>query len=195
MTKSLLKNKDIIPTEVALEKALGEHFVKYKKILKQLLQRQLYPEMYWYGPSSGWAPRFCVGEITICGIYLAQNPLMGLIGIGDKIGYYLDKDIKLDPRARILYTIAIKKGPLKWVEIQLKNNNDIEVFLSLIDGKLRALLKVGIILKMPLYSVLKTYQNKSKDITNNIYALKKFFFQIGLSSFYSVKTILAAGKG
>jgi len=44
--------------------------------------------------------------------YLAQNPLMGLVGVGDKVGAYLDKDAKLSQRARALYEMTPKKGPI-----------------------------------------------------------------------------------
>jgi hypothetical protein len=100
--------------------------------------------MYWYGPSSGWAPRFCIGEVTVCGMYLAQNPLMGLVGVGDKVGAYLDQDRQLSQRARALYEMTPKKGPLRWIEGQLATRGDLEAFLSLVDGKLRALALEGV---------------------------------------------------
>jgi len=194
MSKKLLKNKDLIPTKFMLERILGNHFKKYQYILQQLSRRQLFPEMYWYGPSSGWAPRFCIGEITICGIYLAQNPLMGLIGIGHKIGVHLDEDIKLNPRSRILYKMAIKKGPLKWIEAKLITNQEIDVFLSLIDGKLRSLLKLGI--------KIKSTKNKSIDVSKQndgdlCKTVKKngVLVNVGPSRIYSIKTIFASGKG
>ena len=80
MAKSPLKDRDFTPTDESLEKILGSRWQRYQQTIKELSVRHLYPEMYWYGPSSGWAPRFCIGEVTVCGIYLAQNPLMGLVG-------------------------------------------------------------------------------------------------------------------
>jgi hypothetical protein len=198
MVKSSLKNKDFIPTEVMLEKFLGERFVKYRNILNELLNRKLSPEMYWYGPSSGWAPRFCIGEITICGIYLAQNPLMGLIGIGDRISDCLDHDVKLDPRSRVLYKIATKKGPLKWVEVQLNTDSDLDIFLSLIDGKLRALFKAGILLQAPSMKYYKKPRVNIKELNHDFSCgtrSKKKALQVGPSKFYNIKTVFAAGKG
>lgn len=144
MSKSPLKDKDFILEDTSLPQILGSRWPRYQETVKALSERNLYPEMYWYGPSSGWAPRFCIGEVTVCGIYLAQNPLMGLVGVGDKVGSYLDKDTKLSPRARALYEMTPKKGPLRWIEAQLATKGDLEAFLSLVDGKLRALLKEGI---------------------------------------------------
>ena len=103
MAKSPLKDKDFIPDDESLQKILGSRWPRYQECLEELKKRNLYPEMYWYGPSSGWAPRFCIGEVTVCGIYLAQNPLMGLVGVGDKVGAYLDNDNRLSQRARALY--------------------------------------------------------------------------------------------
>jgi hypothetical protein len=80
----------------------------------------------------------------VCGVYLAQNPLMGLVGVGDKVGAHLDKDEELTPRARALYEMTPKKGPLRWIEAQLATRGDLEAFLALVDGKLRALAAEGI---------------------------------------------------
>ena len=80
MAKSLLKEKDFVPDDESLKKILANRWPRYQETIKQLQNRKLYAEMYWYGPSSGWAPRFCIGEVTVCGVYLAQNPLMGLVG-------------------------------------------------------------------------------------------------------------------
>lgn len=147
MAKSPLKDKDFVPDDEALSKILGNRFPRYKQTLKSLEERKLYPEMYWYGPSSGWAPRFCIGEVTVCGVYLAQNPLMGLVGVGDKVGGHLDVDEGLTPRARGLYEMTPKKGPLRWIEAQLATRGDLDAFLSLVDGKLRALAKEGVVPK------------------------------------------------
>ncbi len=144
MAKSPLKDKDFIPDDESLTKILGSRFPRYQECLADLKKRNLYPEMYWYGPSSGWAPRFCIGEVTVCGIYLAQNPLMGLVGVGDKVGAYLDRDQLLSQRARALYEMTPKKGPLRWIEAQLATRSDLEAFLSLVDGKLRALAEEGV---------------------------------------------------
>ena len=136
MAKSPLKDKDFLPDDESLQKILTNRWPRYQATVERLKERKLYPEMYWYGPSSGWAPRFCIGEVTVCGIYLAQNPLMGLVGIGDKVGSYLDRDA--------LYEMTPKKGPLRWIEAQLATRGDLEAFLSLVDGKLRALAKEGV---------------------------------------------------
>ncbi len=144
MAKSPLKDKDFIPDDESLSKILANRWPRYQETVAELCKRKLYPEMYWYGPSSGWAPRFCIGEVTVCGIYLAQNPLMGLVGVGDKVGGYLDRDTELTPRARNLYEMTPKKGPLRWIEAQLATRGDLEAFLSLVDGKLRALAKEGV---------------------------------------------------
>ena len=144
MAKSPLKEKDFEPTDEALQKILGSRWNRFQQVIEELQQRKLHPEMYWYGPSSGWAPRFCIGEVTVCGVYLTQNPLMGLVGVGDKVGAYLDKDNELTGRARNLYEMTPKKGPLRWIEAQLATRGDLEAFMSLVDGKLRALAKQGI---------------------------------------------------
>ncbi len=144
MAKSRLKDKDFIPEDEALAEILGNRWPRYQQTLAMLKERQLYPEMYWYGPSSGWAPRFCIGEVTVCGINIAQKPIMGLVGVGDKVGSYLDRDEKLSMRARALYERTLKKGPLRWVEAQLSTRGDLEAFVSLVDGKLRALAAEGI---------------------------------------------------
>jgi hypothetical protein len=144
MAKSPLKDKDFIPDDESLQKILGNRWPRYSECLEELKKRNLYPEMYWYGPSSGWAPRFCIGEVTVCGMYLAQNPLMGLVGVGDKVGAYLDQDRQLSQRARALYEMTPKKGPLRWIEGQLATRGDLEAFLSLVDGKLRALALEGV---------------------------------------------------
>lgn len=144
MAKSPLKDKEFIPDDESLQNILGNRWPRYTETLKNLQERKLYPEMYWYGPSSGWAPRFCIGEVTVCGMYLAQKPLMGLVGVGDKVGSYLDKDELLTARARALYEMTPKKGPLRWIEAQLATRGDLEAFLSLVDGKLRALATEGV---------------------------------------------------
>jgi hypothetical protein len=69
---------------------------------------------------------------------------MGLVGVGDKVGAYLDSDRQLSPRARALYEMTPKKGPLRWIEAQLATRGDLEAFLSLVDGKLRALALEGV---------------------------------------------------
>jgi hypothetical protein len=144
MAKSPLKDKDFIPDDDSLQKILGNRWARYSECLEELKKRNLYPEMYWYGPSSGWAPRFCIGEVTVCGMYLAQNPLMGLVGVGDKVGAYLDSDRMLSQRARALYEMTPKKGPLRWIEAQLATRGDLAAFLSLVDGTLRALALEGV---------------------------------------------------
>ena len=88
----------------ALQKILGSRWNRFQQVIEELNKRKLHPEMYWYGPSSGWAPRFCIGEVTVCGVYLTQNPLMGLVGVGDKVGAFLDKDTELTGRAEISTT-------------------------------------------------------------------------------------------
>ncbi len=144
MTKVSLKEKKLIPDKCSLKKILGARWSKYIDTVKSLEKRKIYPEMYWYGPSTGWAPRFCIGEITICGICLIKNPLIGLIGIGDKVGIYLNNDKLLTQKAKTLYKMTPKKGPLRWIEVQLATNGDLEAFLSLVDAKLRALSSEGI---------------------------------------------------
>lgn len=144
MAKSPLKDKDFVPTDEALKEILGSRWQRYQETVEELRKRELYPDMYWYGPSSGWSPRFCISDVTVCGIYLAQNPLMGLVGVGDKVGSHLDNDTLLSQRARALYEMTPKKGPLRWIEAQLATRGDLEAFLSLVDGKLRALAEDGV---------------------------------------------------
>ena len=145
MAKSLLKEKDFVPDDESLQGILGNRWPRYSECLEELKKRKLHPEMYWYGPSSGWAPRFCIGEVTVCGMYLAQNPLMGIVGIGDKVGAWLDGDRQLSQRARALYEMTPKNGPLRWIEGQLATRGDLDAFLSLVDGKLRALALEGVL--------------------------------------------------
>lgn len=144
MAKSPLKDKDFIPDDESLQKILGNRWSRYSDCLEELKKRNLYPEMYWYGPSSGWAPRFCIGEVTVCGMYLTQNPLMGLVGVGDKVGAYIDQDRLLSQRARALYEMTPKNGPLRLIEAQLATRGDLDAFLSLVDAKLRALALEGV---------------------------------------------------
>jgi len=145
MAKSPLKDKDFNPDDEGLQQILGSRWPRYAECLDELKKRKLHPEMYWYGPSSGWSPRFCIGEVTVCAMYLSQNPLMGIIGIGDKVGAFLDSDRQLTQRARALYEMTPKKGPLRWIEGQLATRGDLEAFLSLVDGKLRALASEGVL--------------------------------------------------
>jgi len=144
MAKSPLKDKDFNPDDENLQKILGNRWARYSECLEELKKRKLHPEMYWYGPSSGWSPRFCIGEVTVCAMYLSQNPLMGIVGVGDKVGAFLDNDRQLTQRARALYEMTPKKGPLRWIEEQLATRGDLEAFLSLVDGKLRALALEGV---------------------------------------------------
>ena len=203
MAKSPLKDKDFIPDDESLSKILSNRWPRYQETIRELEKRKLYPEMYWYGPSSGWAPRFCIGEVTVCGIYLAQNPLMGLVGIGDKVGSYLDRDNELSPRSRALYEMTPKKGPLRWIEAQLSTRGDLEAFLSLVDGKLRALAKEGVKPKdgpppakvrrrdpgpqkapgKPGRKPVKAVESKEKPV------------QIGPADSYTVAVLLAGGRG
>ncbi len=145
MAKSPLKDKDFNPDDEGLQKILGNRWPRYSECLEELKKRKLYPEMYWYGPSSGWSPRFCIGEVTVCAMYLSQNPLMGIVGIGDKVGATLDLDRQLSQRARALYEMTPKNGPLRWIEGQLATRGDLDAFLSLVDGKLRALAFEGVL--------------------------------------------------
>lgn len=203
MAKSPLKDKDFIPNDESLSQILGNRWNRYKETLVELEKRKLYPEMYWYGPSSGWAPRFCIAEVTVCGIYLAQNPLMGLVGVGDKVGNFLDKDQDLSPRARGLYEMTPKKGPLRWIEAQLATRGDLEAFLSLVDGKLRALAIDGVTPKdTPPGARMKRREpgpakepgkpgRKAVKLTEP----KEIPLQVGPSSAYSIQSILRAGRG
>lgn len=203
MAKSPLKDKDFIPDDESLSKILGNRWPRYQETVKELAKRKLYPEMYWYGPSSGWAPRFCIGEVTACGIYLAQNPLMGLVGVGDKVGAYLDRDNELTPRARALYEMTPKKGPLRWIEAQLATRGDLEAFLSLVDGKLRALAKEGVVPKDE--GPPKVMRRKEpgppkepgkpgrKPVKQS--APKEVHLQVGPPEQYAIKEILLAGRG
>ncbi len=144
MAKSPLKDKDFNPDDEGLQPILGNRWPRYSECLAELKKRKLHPEMYWYGPSSGWSPRFCIGEVTVCAMYLSQNPLMGIVGIGDKIGGSLDVDRQLSQRARALYEMTPKNGPLRWIEAQLATRGDLDAFLSIVDGKLRALALEGV---------------------------------------------------
>ena len=56
MAKSPLKEKDFEPTDEALQKILGSRWNRFQQVIEELNKRKLHPEMYWYGPSSGWAP-------------------------------------------------------------------------------------------------------------------------------------------
>jgi hypothetical protein len=203
MAKSPLKDKDFIPNDESLSKILGNRWPRYQETVSELGKRKLYPEMYWYGPSSGWAPRFCIGEVTVCGIYLAQNPLMGLVGIGDKVGSYLDKDTELSPRARALYEMTPKKGPLRWIEAQLATRGDLEAFLSLVDGKLRALAKEGITPKdepAPL-TIRRREPGPPKEPGKpgrkpvKVEAPKEIPVQMGPPAHVSTAEILSGGRG
>lgn len=203
MAKSPLKDKDFIPNDESLSLILGNRWNRYKETLVELEKRKLYPEMYWYGPSSGWAPRFCIAEVTVCGIYLAQNPLMGLVGVGDKVGNFLDKDQDLSPRARGLYEMTPKKGPLRWIEAQLATRGDLEAFLSLVDGKLRALAIDGVVAKdTPPTARLKRKEpgsakepGKPGRKAAKVIEPKEIPIQIGPSSAHSIRAILRAGRG
>ena len=203
MAKSPLKDKDFIPNDESLSQILGNRWNRYQETLLELAKRKLYPEMYWYGPSSGWAPRFCIAEVTVCGIYLAQNPLMGLVGVGDKVGNFLDKDTDLSPRARGLYEMTPKKGPLRWIEAQLATRGDLEAFLSLVDGKLRALALDGVVPKdTPPPARMKRREpgptkEPGKPGRKAVKAIepKEIPLQIGPSSAYGIQAILKAGRG
>ncbi len=203
MAKSPLKDKDFTPDYESLEGVLGHRWPRYLETVNALEKRRLYPEMYWYGPSSGWAPRFCVGEVTVCGIYLAQNPLMGLIGIGDRVGSYLDRDNELSPRAKALYEMTPKKGPLRWIEAQLATRGDLEAFLSLVDGKLRALAKEGVVAKegTPGMRIRRKVPTVSKEPGKpgrkpmKSSALKERPTQMGPPKHFNIATIVAAGRG
>ncbi|MBH1989002.1 MAG: DUF3788 family protein [Myxococcaceae bacterium] len=204
MAKSPLKDKDFIPTDESLAQILGNRWNRYQETVAELTKRKLYPEMYWYGPSSGWAPRFCIAEVTVCGIYLAQNPLMGLVGVGDKVGMFLDKDQDLSPRARGLYEMTPKKGPLRWIEAQLATRGDLEAFLSLVDGKLRALATDGTVPKdtPPLPGRIKRKEpgpvkepGKPGRKAAKASEPKEEPIQIGPPENYSIQDILRAGRG
>lgn len=203
MAKSPLKDKDFIPDNESLSKILGNRWPRYQETVKELAKRKLYPEMYWYGPSSGWAPRFCIGEVTACGIYLAQNPLMGLVGVGDKVGAYLDKDTELTPRAKALYEMTPKKGPLRWIEAQLATRGDLEAFLSLVDGKLRALAKEGVVPKdeLPPTTMRRKEPGPPKEPGKpgrkpvKQAAPKETPVQVGPPDQFSMEEILLAGRG
>ncbi len=203
MAKSQLKDKDFIPDEESLSKILGNRWARYQQTVQQLSERKLYPEMYWYGPSSGWAPRFCIGEVTVCGIYLAQNPLMGLVGVGDKVGGYLDRDNELSPRAKALYEMTPKKGPLRWIEGQLATRGDLDAFLSLVDGKLRALAKEGVKPKdgPPPSKIRRREPGPSKEPGKpgrkaiKPAVAKEKPVQIGPPTRYGVETLVLAGRG
>jgi hypothetical protein len=203
MAKSPLKDKDFIPDDESLSKILGNRWPRYQETVTELAKRRLYPEMYWYGPSSGWAPRFCIGEVTACGIYLAQNPLMGLVGVGDKVGSYLDRDNELTPRARALYEMTPKKGPLRWIEAQLATRGDLEAFLSLVDGKLRALSKEGVNPKdEPAPTTMRRKEpgppkepGKPGRKPVKTAPPKELLVQVGPPDQYSIKEILLAGRG
>ena len=54
MAKSPLKDKDFIPDDDSLQKILGNRWARYSECLEELKKRNLYPEMYWYGPSVRW---------------------------------------------------------------------------------------------------------------------------------------------
>lgn len=203
MAKSPLKDKDFIPDDESLSKILVNRWTRYQETLVELGKRKLFPEMYWYGPSSGWAPRFCIGEVTVCGIYLAQNPLMGLVGVGDKVGNFLDKDTELTPRARGLYEMTPKKGPLRWIEAQLATRGDLEAFLSLVDGKLRALAQDGINPKdtPPAMRIKRKEPGPPKEpgkpgrkaVKTN--EPKEIPVQYGPPSYFNIQSILKAGRG
>ncbi len=204
MAKSPLKDKDFIPNNESLSIILTNRWSRYQETILELAKRKLFPEMYWYGPSSGWAPRFCIGDVTVCGIYLAQNPLMGLVGVGDKVGVSLDMDQGLTPRARALYEMTPKKGPLRWIEAQLATRGDLEAFLSLVDGKLRALFLDGIMPK----NISSSVRIKKKPISNPAkepgkpgrkaikpVKLKETPIQNGPPSQFNIQSILKSGKG
>jgi len=203
MAKSPLKDKDFVPDDESLAKILGNRWPRYQETVKELEKLKLYPEMYWYGPSSGWAPRFCIGEVTVCGIYLAQNPLMGLVGVGDKVGSYLDKDKELSPRAKALYEMTPKKGPLRWIEAQLATRGDLEAFLSLVKGKLRALAKEGVKPKMgpPPVKIARKEPIESKEPGKpgrkpvKSSEQQERPAQFGPAAQCTVKMLLAAGQG
>jgi hypothetical protein len=117
---------------------------------------------------------------------------MGLIGIGDKIGFFLNNDIKLDPNARVIYTMSIKKGPLRWVDTKLVTNQEINIFLSLIDSKIRSLLKSGVKLKYINKKYIKDKVSKNTPNNKISHKLKNCY---GPSKIHSIKTIFASGKG
>lgn len=204
MAKSPLKDKDFIPDNESLSKILANRWTRYQETIFELARRKLCPEMYWYGPSSGWAPRFCIGEVTVCGIYLAQNPLMGLVGVGDKVGNFLDKDTELTPRARALYEMTPKKGPLRWIEAQLATRGDLEAFLSLVDGKLRALAMDGVTpkntpanirVKKKIPSGPPKEPGKPGRKAIKLSEPKEIPLQKGPPAQFSIQSILQAGKG
>jgi hypothetical protein len=128
---------------------------------------------------------------------------MGLVGVGDKVGKFLDKDQELSPRARGLYEMTPKKGPLRWIEAQLATRGDLEAFLSLVDGKLRALAIDGVVPKdTPPPARMKRREpgpakepgkpgRKAAKATEP----KEIPVQIGPSAAYSIQAILRAGRG
>ena len=78
---------------------------------------------------------FLRGEVTVCGVIDTKS--MGWLVLVIKWVHFSIK-MELTGRARNLYDMTPKKGPLRWIEAQLATRGDLEAFMSLVDGKLRA---------------------------------------------------------
>jgi len=200
MIKKYFNDKTSIPSEDQLLEIMGSRWGRYQQIVKELAKRNLKPQMYWYGTHGGWAARFCVEKMTVCGISLIQNPLVGLIGIGERMGYHMERDRDLSLNARVLYELAIPKGRHRWIEITMIDRGDLLNLLALVDGKLRAfalarsknyknLLAPEVYKdeKMLMTHYVKNYELKITENTKKV--------QIGPPSHYTLEMIMAAGMG
>ena len=81
MAKSPLKDKDFIADDNSLSQILGNRWNRYQETLQELGKRKLYAEMYWYGPSSGWGPRFLLPRGYCFGLFFASKPPIGFGGV------------------------------------------------------------------------------------------------------------------
>ena len=98
MAKSPLKDKDFIPDDETPAEDPRIAMASLSRDPRGAQEAEPLPRDVLVRPVVGLGARFCIGEVTVCGVYLAQNPLMGLVGVGDKVGAYLDKDMKLSQR-------------------------------------------------------------------------------------------------
>jgi hypothetical protein len=154
--RDVLLDKNVVPDDGDMERILGAHLPRWRELIVDLRKRELPLEMRWRSDKSGWAPCWPIGDYTVCSALLSdhgQAPI-GFISFGPTLFAFLEREWSkvdgfvargLSTSARASLRAALPDGepPMRFLEVTLIARADVDVFLSLVDGKLRALAAEG----------------------------------------------------
>jgi len=99
--------------------SLGKRFEMARSFL--LRQKDVREDLYFYGPKTGWALRYLIGEQPLCSLLLHEDSPVGIVALSASAAAAVDWQ-SLSPVGQVAHKHAHGSPLMLWLDVPLSGN-------------------------------------------------------------------------